>query len=326
MTPLNYEQLASEFLRAVRGKRSQTAFSRRLGYQSNVSYTWESGRRWPTAAVLLFGISRTGIDVRNALSGFLLNTPQWLESGDPTSPEAVAALLRDLRGGTPILDLAARTGRSRFAVARWLKGTAEPRVPDFLRMIEGSSLRMLDFIAVFTDPAGLPAAARDWRRLEAARTMAVETPWAPAVLLSLELADYQALKHHERGWIARRIGIGIDIEERCLTLLAEAGHIRMSGSRWIRTHIQAVDTRRPTSSTELKEWWGAVSLDRLSSDRDGLYSFNLCTVSEADFQRIQELQRAYYRSLRAIVAESTPSERLILTNLHLAALDATDPV
>ncbi|HVZ32321.1 MAG TPA: helix-turn-helix transcriptional regulator, partial [Polyangiaceae bacterium] len=50
---LNYEDLARDFIRALRGGRSQAALSRRLGFRTNVLYAWESGRRWPTAAVVL---------------------------------------------------------------------------------------------------------------------------------------------------------------------------------------------------------------------------------------------------------------------------------
>ena len=69
----------------------------------------------------------------------------------------MSRLLDDLRGSTPILELASRTGRSRFAIARWLKGQAEPRLPDFLRVLEAASQRLLDFLAQLVDPARLRA-------------------------------------------------------------------------------------------------------------------------------------------------------------------------
>lgn len=61
---MDFDELASDFLRALRGKRSQLAFSRRLGYRSNVVARWENHRCWPTAAGTLYAASRTGIDVR----------------------------------------------------------------------------------------------------------------------------------------------------------------------------------------------------------------------------------------------------------------------
>jgi hypothetical protein len=36
MRSFDFEVLASELLRALRGERSQTAFARRLGYKSNI--------------------------------------------------------------------------------------------------------------------------------------------------------------------------------------------------------------------------------------------------------------------------------------------------
>jgi DNA-binding transcriptional regulator YiaG len=44
---MNYESLSSELVRALRGRRSQQAFSRRLGYSANVLYTWEKGGASP---------------------------------------------------------------------------------------------------------------------------------------------------------------------------------------------------------------------------------------------------------------------------------------
>src|SRR6476646_2952368 len=147
----NWPLASAELVRALRGKRSQTAFSRRLGYRTNVVYTWEAGRGFPTAARMLQAAQRTGVEVDDALSRFYRTRPPWLDSVQPVSRDGIATLLSDLKGRTTILDLARASSCSRFAISRWLKGTAEPRLPDFLRMVEATSLRVLDFIAVFVD-------------------------------------------------------------------------------------------------------------------------------------------------------------------------------
>src|SRR3954467_14206436 len=130
---MDYESLSSELLRALRGKRSQTAFSKRLGYRSNVAYAWESGRAWPTALGFFDALERSGRKLEPALAAFFrVRTGESLKA-DLTSARGVAAFLDDLRGQIAIVDLARAAKRSRFAVARWLKGEAEPRLPDFLR-------------------------------------------------------------------------------------------------------------------------------------------------------------------------------------------------
>ncbi len=319
---MDFEAIARQLLRALRGSRSQVAWSRRLGYRTNVAYSWESGRRWPTAALALAAAARAKIDVRAAIRGFYRTPPPWLEHQDPATPEGVAALLRDLRGATPILDLARRSGRSRYAVARWLSGDAEPRLPDFLRVVEAASLRLLDFLAGLTDPARLPAVAQAWKRLETHRAAAYEMPWIPAVLLALELADYAALPAHDDGWIARRLGVAPEIEARCLEVLAESGQIRREGGRWAPDRVLTVDTRHdPEAERRLKTFWAGVGRDRLGAGAPGLFSFNVFTVSAADLQRLRELHLGYFRALRSIVAESTPGEHVAVANVQLFALD-----
>lgn len=322
----DYPKIASEFLRALRGKRSQPAFSRRLGYRSNVAYTWEAGRAFPTAAQTFAAALRTGIDVRKAVSQFYRTPPAWLADWDATSAADVSRLLNDMRGRASVVDVARAAKRSRFAVARWLKGSAEPRLPDFFLLVEATSLRLLDFIAIFIDPRELPSAARAWEQLEATRRAAFEVPWSQAVLRALELTDYRALKKHQRGFIARRIGISLEEEQRCLRLLSQTGQIRLRAGRWELRQVMAVDTRRDAKSELLaKTWWTERALERLVAGTPGIFSYNVFAVSAADFARINDLYRAYFRQVRSIIAQSEPSERVVLASLQLLPLDQPEP-
>jgi transcriptional regulator with XRE-family HTH domain len=325
----DYAIIAGEFLRALRGRRSQAAFSRRLGYRTNMAYVWEAGRAFPTAANTLAAARRVGIDVSAALRRFYKAPPPWLDTIDPSTSEGVARLIEDLRGRTSIVDLARAAGKSRFAVARWLRGEAEPRLPDFLLLIEKSSLRLLDWLAAFVDPDSMPSLSRAWAELEASRRAAYDVPWTQAVLRALELTGYRSLRKHEPGWIAARIGISLDDERHCLSLLARTGQISLRHGRWELRQVRTVDTRRDAAAEHrVKRWWAELALERLQAPESGLFSYNVFAVSDADFARIQELQLAYFRQMRAIIAESEPSERIVLASQQLVALDsspAADP-
>src|SRR5690606_16990526 len=324
--PYDYSRIAREFVRALRGRRSQAALSRRLGYRTNVVYAWESGRNAPTAADALRMAARTGIDVPGALRDLYRTTPSWLERVDPIGRDGVAALLDDLRGRTSIVDLARAAGRSRFAVARWLSGAAEPKLSEFFLLIEKGSLRLLEFIAAFTDPSALPSVAQRWAELEAARRAAYDVPWTQAVLRTLELTDYAGLSRHEPGWIAKRIGIPLEEERRCLDLLVRTGQILECDGALKLREVLALDTRRdPAAELRVKRWWANVALERLSDGADGIFSYNVFAVSEADLRRIQDLYRAYFRQVRSIIAQSEPSERVVLASLQLLPLDAPTP-
>lgn len=319
----DYSGLSREFVRALRGRRSQLALSKRLGYRTNVVYAWESGRNFPTASDALRLASRCGVDVRAALSDFYRTTPPWFATVDPSSAGGIAALLDDLRGRTSVVDLARAANRSRFAVARWLSGDADPKLPEFLLLIDKSSLRLLEFVAAFTDPSRLPSVSRTWHELEAARRAAYDVPWTQAVLRALELADYTKLPRHCDGWIARRIGISLEEERRCLELLSQTGQVFADESgRLCLREVLALDTRRdPAAEMRVKRWWTDLAVSRLARGGEGIFSYNVFAVSEADLQRIQDLYRAYFRQVRSIIAESQPSERVVLATLQLLQLD-----
>lgn len=323
----DYEALSRDFVRALRGRRSQAALSRRLGYRTNVLYAWESGRNFPTAADALRLAARCGVDVRQALIEFYRTTPAWFSGVDPASAEGVAALLDDLRGRTSVVDLARAAARSRFAVARWLSGSAEPKLPELFLLVDKSSLRLLEFVAAFADPSRLPSTARAWHELELARRAAYEFPWTQAVLRALELADYVALPRHEPGWVAARIGIAPDEERRCLELLQRTGQVFEDERGRLRLReVMALDTRRdPAAEMQVKRWWTELAMARVGAGTGGLFSYNVFAVSEADLQRIQDLYRAYFRQVRSIIAQSEPSERVVLATLQLIALDETTP-
>lgn len=321
---MDYEKLASSLIRALRGRRSQTAFSRRLGYKSNVVYAWESGRAWPTAASFFRAARRSGWDVRQSFTRFYQWDPKDLDAVDLVSAHGVAVFLDNLRGRTSVVDLARAAQRSRFAVARWLKGHAEPRLPDFLRLVECASLRLLDFLACFVDPSTLPPAAASWQVLETARRAAYEMPWSHAVLRVLELESYRALGRHQPGFIADWLGISRDEEARCVALLLETGQIKKRRGKLVPGPPLTVDTRPDAErSRRVKAWWAEVARQRLLDGQSGTFSYNLFSVSHADLVRIQDLHRAYFRELRRIVADSQPNECIALVNLQLVELSAS---
>ena len=321
MLDVDYEVLARQFIRALRGHRSQVAFSRRLRYRSNVSYLWESGRNFPTAAIALEAVGRTGGDAVQSVARFYRSRPAFLDEVELASPAGVATLLNDLRGRTPVAQVARRAGLSRFAVSRWMRGKTEPRLPDFFRALEATSLRLLDFVNEFVDVGELACVKEAWARLEVARRLLRQTPWATAVLLVLETQAYRQLESHEVGWIASRLGFEVETERECIELLAKSGQIERDGSHWKPSEVQSIDTRsQPEVGRQLKSWWTRLGMERLLAGRDGLFSYNVFTVSDDDYERLCEMQRAYYRSLRAAIAESSPAERVVVTNLAMFPL------
>jgi transcriptional regulator with XRE-family HTH domain len=321
---MDYELLARQLLRELRGARSQTAFSRRLGYSTNVAYTWESGRRFPTAAELFAAATRLGLDVRGAVQPFLQrHLSDELRTLEPGTREFCAELLRELRGTASIQALAERVGISRSALSRILSGRAEPRVPLFLRLVDTASRRVLDLLSGLVDVEKLGAAGTEWRRVQALRRLAHENPLSEAVPRFLELLQYEALPEHVPGWIAAKLGVTREEEERTLAELSAVGVVTWDGQRYQLDRARSVDTSRSQQPAQraLRAYWTDQARKRIVDGGQGGFAYLVFSTDDATLAAIEELRLRFFRELRALVAASQRAERVAVTNVQLFAID-----
>lgn len=321
---MDYDLLARQLMRQLRGGRSQTVFSRRLGYRSNVAYAWESGRRAPTAAELLGAAVKVGVDVRGAVQPFLQrHLSDALRSLEPGSREFCAELLRELRGSASIQTLAKRAGISRSSLSRILAGRVEPRVPLFLRLIDAASRRVLDLLSGFVDVERLAAAGPEWRRVQALRRLAHENPLSEAVPRFLELDAYAALPRHVPGWIAGKLGVTLEEEQRTLADLVSVGVVTWDGSRYQLDRARSVDTSRSQQPAQraLRAYWTDRARRRLAEGGEGNFAYLVFSTDDATLGAIEQLRLRFFRELRALVASSPCAERVAVTNVQLFAID-----
>jgi transcriptional regulator with XRE-family HTH domain len=319
-----FETIAAELVRALRGRRSQTAFSARLGYKSNIVHRWESGQCWPSATSFLRGCTRARVDVARSFSTFYGRPPAWLPPASAHWNGAVAAFLRDLRGKAPITGLAKSTGYSRYSLSRWLKGSAQPSLPEYLHLIEATSDRLLDYIATLTSPEKVPSIAAGWLRLQRARELAYTSPWSHAVLRGLELAPPEA-RGRDAGWLGAALGIEEQEVARALEALHASGQIERRRRRWVPSNVTHVNTGRdPDRARNLKSHWSRTALERLEQGGPGLFGYTLFAVSREDLRRLRDLQLDYVRALQAIVASSKPNECVGLFCVQLIDLRRGD--
>lgn len=308
-----FERAACELLRALRGKRSQVAFARRLGYRGNPLTDWEHGRRYPTAPEALRVAARARIDVARAFAAFA-------PAPVPSAREgySVAAWLSTLRGSTPIVDVARRADRSRYRVTRWLSGQSVPRLPDFLRLVEAISGRAAEWVAGLVPIASVPSLNEPYTRLTAARRLATELPWSEAVLRVLETDAYRALGAHSDDFLARTLGIDTAEVQAVTSALMNAGVVAATPHGFKVMAPLVVDTKAdPTAARRLRQHWAEVAARRAREDHDDWFAYNVISVSRADAERIEQRLRAVYREIRGIVRESSPSEQAALLTVQL---------
>jgi len=319
------DAVAADLVRALRGRWTQAEFSRRLGYRSNIVHRWESGKCWPTAAVFLRACLRSRPAIAGCFERFFGRRPAWADALAPFTRASIAAFLRDLRGKTPLLELAARSGFNRYSVGRWLRGSAEPKLPELLGMIEAASRRALDFIAQLTDPGAMATVSASWRKLERARNAAYDMPWSHAVLRALELDGYRRCRGSGERWLASRLGVDGAEVERALELLASTGQIGRVRGKWRLHQSLAVETSRDVArARELKAVWADVAVRRLRAGFPGNYGYSLFAVSRDDMHRLRTLHLDYVRAMQSVIAASAPGECVGLYCAQLLDLSAID--
>jgi hypothetical protein len=220
-----------------------------------------------------------------------------------------------------------RGGYNRYSVGRWLRGSAEPKLPEFLGLIEASSRRMVDFIAALTDPSRMATISARWQKLERARAAAYDRPWSHAVLRALELDGYDGCKGSGESWIAARLGIEIAEVEQALELLASTGQIVKTAGKWRLDQRLSVETSQdPRRSRQLKGAWANVAVARLHAGAPGSYGYSLFAVSAADLRHLRDLHLDYVRAMQSVIAASSPGLCVGLYCAQMLDLSAVENV
>lgn len=313
------EQEAARFLRALRGRRSQVAWARRLGYRGNPITNWERGKRFPTVREALRAVSHALPDARARFGSFAPN----VAIGALDDAQSIAAWLDTLSIGIKVSDLAARCGCSRFSVRRWLRGEAEPRLPDFFRLVDALTGRLPEWVAAFVPIESVPSLADRHAKAAAAKRIAFDAPWSEAILRMLETVQFLELRRHDARLIAQHTGIAEDEAARALALLLESGIVERARGRYKVKGAHAVDTQGGRAALHrLKGHWAAVATQRSQTPdpQSDLFAYNVMSVAERDLERIREILRAAFREIRTLVAASEPSEVVALVNLQLIKL------
>ncbi len=320
------QALTRELFLTLRGRTAQPKFSRQLGYNSNVATSWENGRRQPEVTALFKAALVAGIDLRPRLLEFFEQGPPELSRCQLSSPRTAQLLVEYLVSGNSKRELAAQLGVNRSTIARWCSGATDPKVPEFFRLVEVCTQRLLDFVNIFCPPSRLEATRAAYRALTAQRRVAYDAPFSHAVLRALELDAYRTLPAHSSAFLAEQLGLSEDQVEEQLRVLEAAGQVRFEARHWLPASLLTVDTREdPERDRVLKMHWAETALERMRERRfadDGLFSYNLFAISDEQYEQIRQLHLEYYQRVRAIVDAATSADRVVVINTQLVPLRA----
>jgi transcriptional regulator with XRE-family HTH domain len=323
----DWNAVSQQMIRALRGRLSQRAASRRLHFSSNPVSEWEAGRRQPTA-VQMFELARVmGADVKGTLAAFHRASAGALGEQEIPDARALARWLTVLRVGTSIKTLAQRSGLSRFTISRMLRGESSFRLSPFLALLHAITIRADDLIGELVPLSAVPALAVNHDR-QAILQIGFDEPWSTALLRLMETEPYRRLKAHQPGWLARRLRISAEAESRIVQRLLDAGILSRVGKRLVPHLPESVSLKTGSEkSRRHKMHYARVVEDRIADDlgTEDLAKSTIISVSAPDYEKIKAILVKGHREVRAI-ARSTPQEEIAaLVGLSLIQWGDRDP-
>jgi len=313
------KEIAQQFLRALRGPRSQQAFARRLRYRSNVATDWEAGRRFPTALEMFVACGRLGLDVRAVLNQFHPCQAVEAQRRGALQTDEFCQWLAVLRGQQTLQSVAERGGFSRFTLSRWFCGRTQPRLPEFFRLVDTLTSRLPDLIGLCVDLRWAPELEAQLRLRQELRELAFREPWSEAIMRVLETTQYAELPAHVEGWVANYLGISRQLEERCLAALCEVGAIAWRGQHYKVDEGFTIDTRMQSERYDaVRHQWAQTPAELTSRLKaEDVISYNVFSCSLEDMHHIGELQKECFHHIRSIIAASKKCEAVALLQWNL---------
>lgn len=315
---VEWPTVAQELVKALRGRATQGALSRRLGFKTNVVYRWEAGLREATADDLLT-LLRLRVE---QVEGKLWTFAQGSDGINVTTSEfSWADWLRTLRGEQPVTEIAEELNISPQAVRRIFRGDTDPPLSRLLQMIECLSNRILGFIELMTDPAQLKS-LKGVRALEEAQlAITFEHLHAESIIACLETEAYAALPTHSNAWLAGRLDLPLQSVETTIEALVAARGIRIQGGKFKTQHRRMVNTqaRSKTESRRLARHWTQVIMDRPEETTRSAY-----VVFSCDQETVDDIGRIMTEALYQViarVAKTKTVDRVSAITVNMTRLD-----
>lgn len=305
-------QLQGEMLKVIRGKRTSSAMSARLGYRYNQYGRWESGERrllW-TDFVAICEVRR--LPLREQVELYL---------GFSEDLSNTSALVKTLLDGQPIGTAANETGLSRFKISRYCLGKGEPTFLEIYALLR-RGVNSLSFLEPLVDLAKIPSLAADYKSFQSQRELTYTFPYLDALLEALVVQAYLDLPQHDSKVLARASGLPVQVVDRSLAALVASGMLEKRKGKYAVVEI-GVDYRadKRRMSKILAHWLRETTevAEKAESAVEGsLLGFSVLSLSEKAHEEASNLLREFLRGIHKIGSEDRqPKERVLVFTTSL---------
>lgn len=319
MYELDCDTIIIEFLKAVRGRRSQAQFNKRLGLPANKIHRWEKGSVSVSWGAFVRICEREKLPLGETCRRVFMI---------PKEPHRLVDLVRLLTGAGSQRETALKLGVSRSMISRWRSGAVAPDLSQVLQLIDASLYSLPEFMGSLVDPAKLPSLKRRIEAERRERALHALHPWIAALLLLFRTVEYNNLGRHREGWVGAKLGLTLAEERRLLKEMEETGVIFFDEKGLYEPAHRTLSTVPTVEGLKrIHGFWTEKAADLIAGLREispkNKMSYMVLNANSETLPLILERYRSFYQDVHNIITASVaPSESVYVMNFHL--MDFTD--
>lgn len=310
---LDYDILAAEIVRALRGALSQREFSKKLKFSFNQVGKWESQATAVRWSDFIFICKQTGIDIEKHLR----NSFFWNLEDDFSAPQFLRTLL-SFFGTIQRVDDVPVLKKNAANIKKWLRGETEPRFSEVLQFIDQTPLVLSSWLGEFLDLTKIDALKNRRKADHQATELLNLDPTCPLVLAALGTNDYVKSLSHSSKIISQMVGLPLrQIDDAILELLGRR-LIRMVNGKY----VASGGDLGPLPSQNLKSLTKYLSQRGIDQHGSSVSSCQLHPISEAAAKKISDLTvRFHYQISEILKTDQQPKTKVRCTLVQSFDLD-----
>jgi len=318
MNKEDFQKLKIELLKTIRGRTSQNRLSIKLKFTFNQVSRWENGTRqllWPDFVKIC---KTCNVDLSGALKRVFI----YHKSVDNYS-----SLISHLTSDKNITEIAKTIKISRFTIRRWLEGISSPSFEEVMMLIDYFHASVIEFIDDLVGAEKINILKKEYNTIKKIKEFIFKYPFAPAVVLCLQLEEYKNLSTHKKKYISNKINITEEEEDKVLGGLLDLGVIGKDGNKYTilrENHLNLKNSFK--ESTLIKRYWikrADKKLQKMDSPTlEDKFSYLLFNANKEQLKIIHEKYVDFYVSVLEMVQKNdTPSNNAMVMNLQIFKLD-----
>lgn len=317
----DFENLAAEFVRALRGADTQIELSRALGYTFNQIAKWENGEKKLMWSDLIQLCKQKKLDLQRALK--LTFDSDRITEFDQT------LLLEELCGNEPITEFAKRCGEDRLKVTRWLNSSVEMPISIFFKILHRLRNNLDVFLERLVSLQLLPSVWPHFKVQRAFSEILLTKPWT---ILFIQLLAHPQCP--EVSLVPKFMASYLKLQEAeiesVLDLLIKADVLKVNSKGMVDRPTRRLYLSRERSrdannflfSVSAKAYEKMTEQNPSLSERSaaGFYVF---TTSDDSWKKIRTLYRNLFEDIQKVL-DADEEDQTRVKMLSLQILDADE--